>query len=233
MVNFELQGFLIDRICTPVSNTPMKFQNNLDRIFSESSESAQQAAEYAKAYSAYLGTLLSRLDFNSIGQFAEVLYQTRENGKRIYLIGNGGSAATASHFANDLQIGVTPFTRSSFQAVSLTDNSAIMSCIGNDFGYDEVFRRQLEVLMQPGDIVIAISASGNSPNIINAVDFCLERGNFVIGLTGFDGGKLKQKSNLNINIETPHGEYGPVEDLHMVLDHLTTTYLIRKIRNKL
>lgn len=208
----------------------MTNQNNLDRIFSETVGSNDPATAYARGYTEHLKAVLSELDFAAIGRFAEILFKTRQAGKKIYLIGNGGSAATASHFANDLQIGVTPYTKNSFQAISLTDNNAIISCIANDFGYDEVFRRQLEVLLQPGDVVIAISASGNSTNVINAVNYCREKGNFVIGLTGFDGGKLKEKSNLNININTPKGEYGPVEDLHMILDHLTTTFLIRKIK---
>lgn len=216
-----------------MSNASMNTHNNLDRIFNETINSNKQAATYAKSYAEYLCTLLKQLDYEAIGQFADLLLDTRKQGKRIYLIGNGGSAATAAHFANDLQIGVTPYTKESFKAISLTDNSAIMSCIANDFGYEDVFRRQLEVLLQPGDIVVAISASGNSPNIIKAVEYCREKGNFVVGLTGFEGGQLKQKSNLNINIATPGGEYGPVEDLHMVLDHLTTTFLIRKIRNQM
>lgn len=203
--------------------------NNLDRIFSE-----KPAAEaYAQSYVEYLSTVLAKLDFKAIAQFAEILDSARLAGHKIFFIGNGGSAATASHFANDLQVGPTKDTKKSFKAIALTDNNAIMTCIGNDFGYDDIFRRQLEVLMEKGDIVVALSASGNSPNIIKAVEFAKSQGNTVVGLSGFDGGQLKKLSDCNINIETPKAEYGPVEDGHMVLDHLVSTYLMRRIKQNL
>ncbi len=205
--------------------------NNLDQFFTEANKTTEPAAHYAQAYCQYLGKVLAQLDYVSIGKFADLLIKTRQLDKQIFFIGNGGSAATATHFANDLQIGPTPHTKNSFKAISLTDNNAIISCIANDFGYDEIFRRQLEVLMRDGDIVVAISASGNSPNIIKALEFCKEKGNYTIGLSGFDGGKLKQMCDLSINIETPKGEYGPVEDLHMVMDHLVSTFLIRKVKS--
>lgn len=205
--------------------------NKLDQIYSEARLQKNSGAEYAKRYCNYLAELLGQLDYTAIEAFATQLLEARKSGKKIYFIGNGGSAATATHFANDLQIGPTPHTNSSFKAVALTDNNAIITCIANDFGYDEIFRRQLSVLLEPGDIVVAISASGNSPNIISAIDYCKQKGNFVIGISGFDGGLLKQKSDLSINIVTQKGEYGPVEDLHMVLDHLVSTFLIRKVKD--
>ena len=100
-----------------------------------------------------------------------------------------------------------------------------MTAIGNDEGYDQIFQKQLEVLFNDGDILVAISASGNSPNIMKAIEYVKSKNGYVVGLTGFDGGKLKQASDLSIHLDTPKGEYGPVEDFHMIVDHLVGTYL--------
>jgi D-sedoheptulose 7-phosphate isomerase len=154
--------------------------------------------------------------------------ETRRNRNTIFFIGNGGSAATASHFANDLQIG----TRSPdlpFKAISLSDNQAIITAVGNDFGYEEIFSKQLEALMEKGDLLVAISASGNSPNIVKGCLVAKQKSCLVVGLTGFDGGQLKKLSNLNIHIPSQKGEYGPVEDLHMIVNHLIGSYLNREI----
>ena len=206
--------------------------NNLDKFYEESLNQNSPTAAYAQSYCRYLSGILLGLDYSKIGEFVDLLLATRKSGKNIYFIGNGGSAATASHFANDLQIGPTRYTTKSFKAISLADNSAILTCIANDFGYDEVFKRQLEIILTPGDLVVAISASGNSPNILRAVEYCKSQGNKVVGVSGFDGGQLQILSDLNININTPKDEYGPVEDLHMVLDHLVSTYLIRHIQTE-
>ena len=201
--------------------------NELNKMFSESNS----AAEYAKAYSAYLAKLTSELDYNAISQFVDLLLSTREKGKTVYFVGNGGSAATASHFANDLAIG-TRCPELPFKVVSLTDNVPVLTAIGNDFGYDQLFVKQLEVYMQKGDVLVAISASGNSPNIIKAVEFANAMDNASVGLTGFDGGKLKAICKHAIHVQTNKGEYGPVEDVHMFLDHLIMTYLSERIRKQ-
>jgi len=199
--------------------------NELNKMYSES----QSAAEYAKAYSAYLAKLTSELDFDAISQFVDLLLHTRQSGKTVYFVGNGGSAATASHFANDLAIG-TRCPELPFKVVSLTDNVPVLTAIGNDFGYDQLFVKQLEVYMQKGDVLVAISASGNSPNVIKAVEFANAMDNATVGLSGFDGGKLRTLCKHNIHVQTNKGEYGPVEDVHMFLDHLIMTYLSERIR---
>tara|TARA_R110000868_G_scaffold155691_6_gene382189 strand:- start:60870 stop:61490 length:621 start_codon:yes stop_codon:yes gene_type:complete len=195
--------------------------NELTNIYKNSSS----PQEYAKKYFKHLVNIMDRIDTNSIGEVIDLILDTRNKGKSIYFIGNGGSAATASHFANDLSIGTRTSGLKPFKAISLTDNMAVITAIGNDNGYEEIFLRQLEVAIQPGDIVVAISASGNSPNLIKAINFAKERKNKVVGLTGFDGGELKKLSDFNIHIPTDKGEYGPVEDFHMILDHLFGTYL--------
>ncbi|MBF0375320.1 MAG: SIS domain-containing protein [Alphaproteobacteria bacterium] len=199
--------------------------NQLDAIFAESADPAR----FAVAYAEHLCRLLRDLDSQAIGGFIELLLDARAAGRRIFFIGNGGSAATASHFANDIAIG-TRCGDKPFKAVSLTDNVAQITAIANDDGYEHVFTKQLEVLMEPGDVVVAISASGNSPNIVRALDLAKRRGNRTVALTGFDGGRIAAQADLVIHVRTAKGEYGPVEDVHMVLDHLVGAYLGRAVR---
>jgi D-sedoheptulose 7-phosphate isomerase len=194
--------------------------NSIDRLH----EAHSAPADFAREYVRYLSEVLASIDTAAIGAFAEALLDAREREATVYFIGNGGSAATASHFANDLAIG----TRSSgrpFRVVSLVDNVPMLTAVANDFGYAEIFLKQLQVLLRPGDVVVAISASGNSPNLLNAVEFANSIGATTIGLTGFDGGRLREIAHLGVHVPTPAGEYGPVEDAHMVLDHLVGNFL--------
>lgn len=183
-------------------------------------------AAYAAAYLRYLAGLLERIDAKAIAAFIELLRETRERGSTVFFLGNGGSAATASHFANDISVGTQRAGGKPFRAVSLTDNVAVITAIGNDEGYDRIFVDQLRAHLRDGDAVVAISASGNSPNVVAAVDYARNQGATVCALTGFDGGKLKPLADIAIHVPTEKGEYGPVEDLHMVVDHLVSTYLI-------
>jgi len=201
--------------------------NPLDTIFRD----ARDPEGFARAYLRHLGEVLGRLDTGAVGKFVEVILDARERGARIFFCGNGGSAATASHFANDLGIG-TRSTKKPFRAIALTDNVAAMTAIANDDGYDVMFARQLAVLMQKGDVVVAISASGNSPNVLRAVEHANANGAVSVGLTGFDGGKLKGMVRHAVHVPTEKGEYGPVEDAHMALDHLVASYLIRLVRTE-
>ena len=121
-------------------------------------------------------------------------------------------------------------TNKPFKAMSLTDNMAVITAVGNDDGYEHIFTKQLQNFAKPKDVLVAISASGNSPNIIHAVEFAKSRDLKVIGLTGFDGGKLREMSDIRIHVETRKGEYGPVEDVHMFVDHLIGTYFNRVVK---
>ena len=199
--------------------------NQLDTLFSRSTH----LPDYAAGYSAHLQSLLQKLDVAAVGQFVDTLLNARRRGARIFFCGNGGSASTASHFANDIAIG-TRSAHKPFKVIALTDNTAVITAIANDFGYDHLFTKQLESLMEPGDVVVAISASGNSPNVVNALNFAKSRGNKTVALTGFDGGKIRQMADLVIHTDTAHGEYGPVEDMHMFLNHLVGTYLMRVVK---
>jgi len=186
---------------------------------------AAGAAAFAAAYFRKLTTLLSQVDTAAIATVAQALLDARERGARVFVFGNGGSAATASHFANDIGIGTRTWDRP-FRVLSLSENTAILTAIANDFGYDQIFTRQLATQMLPGDVVIAISASGNSANVIAAVEYANRAGGISVGLTGFDGGRLRRIVHLGVHVPTAKGEYGPVEDVHMVLDHLLGGYLL-------
>jgi D-sedoheptulose 7-phosphate isomerase len=199
--------------------------NRVETIFQDSSS----PEVFARGYLAYLGEVLGKMDTKAIAAFIEALLDAREKNKQIFFLGNGGSAATASHFANDVAIGSRTLHKP-FRAIALTDNVAAMTAIANDYGYDDIFVQQLMVLSQPGDVVVAISASGNSPNVIKAVEYAKSKGALTVGLTGFDGGKLKQLCEISVHVPSNKGEYGPVEDLHMVVDHLLGAYLMLKCR---
>ncbi len=199
--------------------------NQLDKIYQDN----KSPKEFAGAYLQHLNNVMTKVDLTQIQDFINLLIQKREQGKTIYFIGNGGSAATASHFANDLAIGTRTTGLKPFKVQSLTDNNAVMTALGNDDGYDQIFKRQLEIVLNEGDVLVAISASGNSPNLLTAMDYAKKIGAKTVSLTGFDGGKLKAMTEMNIHIPTDKGEYGPVEDAHMILDHLVGSYLNRVI----
>ncbi|HYD03363.1 MAG TPA: SIS domain-containing protein [Alphaproteobacteria bacterium] len=199
-------------------------KNKLDEIYAES----QNAAEYSKKYSEYLATLILTMDHDKVGQIVDLLLQAQENDKSIFFIGNGGSAATATHYNCDFGKGTKTGDKTKFfKTFSFADNVSSFTAIGNDDGYEYVFRNQLENFLKEGDIVFSISASGNSPNLIKAVEYAKEVGAITISLLGFDGGKLKDMSDIAFVIETRKGEYGPVEDAHMILDHIMSTYIFR------
>ena len=201
--------------------------NKIDEIFHHSNS----PAEFAKSYTLYLSELMSQLDFEKIGEFINVILKAREEGRNMFFLGNGGSASTANHFANDLSAGTRSWKKP-FKAISLTSNTAILTAIGNDSGYDEIFSQQLKTHLSPKDIVVAISASGNSPNVIKAIEYANSQGAYTVGLTGFNGGKLKEISQLSLHVSSNKGEYGPVEDIHMIFDHLLYGYLLGVIKKE-
>lgn len=185
---------------------------------------------FASGYLEYFNELLSRLDMVKLDQFYQQLEVLRHRGDKMILCGNGGSASTAGHFVNDFSIG-TRSTQNPFKLMSLTDNTAVVTAIANDFGYDQIFSKQLEVYLNSGDLLVVISASGNSENLIKAVEYAKLKGSFIVGLLGFDGGKLKDMVDLDITVTSEKGDYGPVEDAHLVINHLMMNYFLRLTRN--
>ncbi len=201
--------------------------NEIDRIYSK--ESTIKA--FSKAYFKYVSSVLEKISLDEIEQFVESLLTARDRGSAVYFIGNGGSAATASHFANDLAIG-TRLLDKPFRVISLCDNNAVITAIANDDGYEQIFSRQLGVLLKKDDVVVAISASGNSENLLCGIDMAKQKGAITVGLTAFDGGKLRGVVDFSVHVPTNKGEYGPAEDGHMVLDHLVGSYLMRFVKEQ-
>lgn len=196
--------------------------NNLDRLLSESTD----AIHFAGGYLDYLSGLLGRMDRKAIAAFIHELEFARKHQNAVFVVGNGGSAATASHMANDLGVGTRAAERGRpFRVLALTDNLAAITAIGNDDGFEHIFVSQLRIHYRTGDMLVAISASGNSPNVVAAAEWVKQQGGKVLGLVGFDGGALKGLCDVLIHAETPKGEYGPVEDVHMIMDHLVYTWL--------
>jgi len=191
----------------------------------DDSQQKSSSAEFARRYVDRLIRVLRRLDYEAVDRVIDLFLDARSRRNAIFFLGNGGSAATADHFANDLGVCASPEGIIPFRAISLTSNSALITCLGNDLGYEHIFSRQLRSLMRSGDVVVGISASGNSPNAVKALEYAAENGGIAVALVGFDGGIMKNIASHVIHIETEKGEYGPVEDVHMVLDHLISTYL--------
>lgn len=189
--------------------------------------SAKSVRAFADGYLEYLADVLAQMDRDEITAFIETLIAARDRGSRMFFVGNGGSAATASHFANDLGIGSRTWQKP-FRAVSLCDNQSVMTAIANDYGYAEVFSRQLMVQMQAADVVVAISVSGNSPSILEAITYANANGGITVGLSGFDGGGLRKAAQIGVHVPTHNGEYGPAEDAHMILVHLVSNYLMHR-----
>jgi len=186
---------------------------------------ADGPARFAANYLEYVAGLLTALDTAAIARFIDELEAARASNNTIFIVGNGGSAATASHMANDFGLGSATGDAAPFRALALTDNVAVMTAIANDASYEQMFVQQLRVHYRAGDKLVAISASGNSPNVVAAAKWVREHGGAVLGMVGFDGGALKDLSTVTVHVPTPRGEYGPVEDVHMVVDHLVTAWL--------
>jgi len=167
---------------------------------------------------------INKIDFKTIEEVIFELNNASKKKHKVYVIGNGGSAATASHIVNDFGAGLRRRRLLNLDICSLSDNSSTITALSNDIGYDNIYYEQLHGILRTNDLLIAISCSGNSNNIVKAVKYAKEVGAKIIGLTGFDGGELKLLSDINYHIETDKGEYGVVEDLHMIFDHLIYSY---------
>lgn len=169
----------------------------------------------------YISTLqetINILPVEKIQEVEDIIHDARLSDNQIFIMGNGGSASTASHFVCDLAKNTRKDGWPHFKVIGLSDNMAILSAYANDEGYENVFSQQLENLIQKGDIVIGISASGNSPNVLNGMNVAKKHNAETIGFTGFDGGKLGKMVNYHIHI--PNNNYGQVEDVHLMLEHM-------------
>jgi len=179
--------------------------------------------ERIENYFLELKNTMDKVDRDEIQKTLELLTKTRDMKKNIYIMGNGGSAATASHFAGDFNKGLSLNREKRFRFISLNDNVPTILSLANDVNYESIFVEQLKSFLDEGDIVMAISGSGNSKNILAAVEYAKSLGNTVIGLTGYEGGKLIEMSDIKLHV--PINNMQIVEDIHMMFDHLMMSIL--------
>lgn len=174
--------------------------------------------ERMKAYQRREIEALHNLDFGEISEAIGVIAETWKKDADIYIFGNGGSAATAAHYANDFNKGISEKTGKKFRMHCLCDNIATVMAIANDSGYDEVFRFQIDGILKENDLVIGISGSGNSANVISAIEYARKQGVKTIGITGYDGGKVKELADYHMHVAVDNMQI--VEDVHMFFDHM-------------
>jgi D-sedoheptulose 7-phosphate isomerase len=167
---------------------------------------------------------IETVDLAKVNQAIELFKDARAAGRHIFVCGNGGSASTASHFACDIVKGASYNRGQRFRIMALTDQIATLTAYANDVSYDCVFVEQLRNFAQPGDLVMCISGSGNSPNVIRAMEYANSIGCRTLALTGRDGGKLGPLAQLNIQVEAPH--MGRIEDAHMIVCHMIGYYFM-------
>src|SRR3954471_9155089 len=161
---------------------------------------------------------IETIDLTKVGEAIAVLKQARDDNRHVFVCGNGGSASTASHFACDMVKGASFGRDQRFRIMALTDSLPTITAYSNDVSYDCVFAEQLKNFAQPGDVVMAISGSGNSPNVLRAMEYGKSIGCRTIALTGRDGGKLAPLADINIQAAIPH--MGRIEDVHMIVSHM-------------
>jgi D-sedoheptulose 7-phosphate isomerase len=176
-----------------------------------------------ESYLSRLKSTMDKLSRAELDGFMKLLLGALERGATVFTMGNGGSAATASHFAVDFNKGLSYKKAKRFRFVCLNDNAPTVMAYANDVGYDSIFVEQLRNLLKPGDLVIGISGSGNSPNVVKAIEYANSAGADTLGITGYDGGALRREARHGVHV--PIADMQVTEDLHMVLDHLAYAVL--------
>jgi D-sedoheptulose 7-phosphate isomerase len=179
------------------------------------------------AYLAETQRVLAAMSRDAIELTISELYRAWAGGRQVFVIGNGGSASTASHIANDLSKATIVAGKPRMKVLSLADNVALITAWANDSSYDQVFKEQLENLLAEGDLVLAISGSGNSPNVLRAVEFAKQRNAVTLGWTGLSGGRLGDL--VDCCLHAPTDDMGTIESVHLVIDHLVTKLLRDRI----
>jgi len=180
-----------------------------------------------KAYFEREQEVINNLNFEEIADAVQAIKEAYERETTIYVFGNGGSAATASHFVCDFNKGISSEACKKFNLICLSDNTPIVTAIANDISYDDIFVLQLKEILKKDDLIIAISGSGNSKNIIKAVEYAKEIGAEVVGLTGYSGGKLKELADYSMHV--PVDDMQITEDIHMIFDHMMMKVFCEKL----
>jgi len=189
----------------------------------------KSAHEIISDYLKGLRFCLEEISEKDIGEIVDIIMTAYATGKKVIFMGNGGSATTASHFARDISIGTAAEGKPRLRAVSLADSVAMITSLANDVDYNSIFKEQLVGQLDEGDVVIGISASGNSLNVLEAIKFARSKGAVTVGLIGFGGGRLKGLVDKSIVLSGR--DYGQVEDTHLVLDHIFTCLVRERIAN--
>lgn len=187
--------------------------------------------EFAAGYFHRLTAVLESMDLDRLAALAQELDEARQAGQTVFIAGNGGSATTASTMSNDLGFDILKKTgtQHAFRIHPLTDTVGAITAIGNDVGFERIFVDQLRVSYRPGDKLIVISASGNSPNLVLAAEWVKAAGGTVLGLLGFTGGRLLEICDIAVHFRSHPGEYGPVEDAHLVVNHVLAHWYQAKL----
>jgi D-sedoheptulose 7-phosphate isomerase len=181
---------------------------------------------FPEQYKNELIRAIDAIDLGTVNQVIEVFRQARDEGRRIFVCGNGGSASTASHFACDIVKGASYQREKRFRIMALTDQLPTLTAYANDVGYDCVFCEQLKNFAEPGDVLLAISGSGNSPNVLEAMKYANQIGCRTIAMTGRDGGKLGPMAEISLQVPVPH--MGRIEDAHMIACHMIGYYFMEE-----
>jgi D-sedoheptulose 7-phosphate isomerase len=182
------------------------------------------APTFPRAYKANLLNAIETIDLNKVDQAIAILEEARRSSHHVFVCGNGGSASTASHFVCDMVKGASFEREQRFRIMALTDSMATITAYSNDVGYDCIFAEQLKNFAQPGDVLLAISGSGNSKNILRAMESAKSLGCRTIALTGRDGGRLGALADLEVRVAEPH--MGRIEDGHLIVCHMLCYYFM-------
>ena len=183
-------------------------------------------ASFASAYSDRLAAALRAIPTDAVGKLSDALFQAWTTRRQVFLFGNGGSAGNAIHIANDLIYGIAKTFGSGIRVNALPANSSVVTCLANDLGYESIFVNQLAVLAEPGDIAIALSGSGNSPNIVRALEYCRTRGIESYAILGYSGGKALNLATTPIHI--PVDDMQIAEDLQLIIGHMVMQWLYQR-----
>ena len=187
---------------------------------------ATEIMGFIESYLEQLENVLRSLPKEPIAKLVTWMAEARTRQRTVFVIGNGGSAATAAHFATDVGKGASLGRPQRFRVLSLTDNAPWITALGNDLEYEDIFVEQLKNLAQPEDLVIAISVSGSSPNVVKAMEWAKEHGCRTVGLVGGKGGRLKELADLSIVVPTEH--FGRAEDAHLVICHIASYFFMEQ-----
>lgn len=196
-------------------------------------QKADSPRAYVEGFRDHMARVVQSLDAGGTAKLIELVEQACRDDKTVFLVANGGSAAVSTHWVNDLSANTVIDGQPGIRVMSLTDNASSLTAVANDACFEDVFAIQLKANMRPGDLVIALSVSGNSPNIVRAIEYANAHGGRTVGCVGFDGGRVKQLAQHVIHIPSTRDEYGPVEDMFSVIMHAVTGYITMKRGRKL